>query len=220
MTSLCSYSLRRGAARRLHDCGEADLIPGRRLYACPRSGGLPRSIPCQIRHAECSPKDADPVQIDRSMQVRTKSVYQWRRAWRAGRQEALASRGRAEAGAGWRNDSSRSCAPRWRSATARQESPPRFMAFIGGKSWTLARTADSGPQRSASPGIGTRLGPRCVPRSPRVAERTRHFSTSSSMPVSRAGSNRLPRRGEQRSDQRAGQPPGRRCRSAGTASRT
>ena len=38
-------------------------------------------------------QDADPVQIGRSLRVSTKSVYQWRRAWRAGGQEALASRG-------------------------------------------------------------------------------------------------------------------------------
>jgi len=38
-------------------------------------------------------QDADPVQIARALRVSTKSVYQWRRAWRAGGAEALASKG-------------------------------------------------------------------------------------------------------------------------------
>jgi putative transposase len=38
-------------------------------------------------------KDADARQIARSLRVSAKSVYQWRRAWRAGGEEALASQG-------------------------------------------------------------------------------------------------------------------------------
>jgi putative transposase len=47
----------------------------------------------RLQAAEMFAKDADPVQIARSLRVSTKSVYQWRRAWQAGGQEALASRG-------------------------------------------------------------------------------------------------------------------------------
>ena len=38
-------------------------------------------------------QDADARQIARSLRVSAKSVYQWRRAWRAGGEEALASKG-------------------------------------------------------------------------------------------------------------------------------
>jgi putative transposase len=38
-------------------------------------------------------EDADARQIARSLRVSTKSVYQWRRAWRAGGEAALASKG-------------------------------------------------------------------------------------------------------------------------------
>jgi putative transposase len=38
-------------------------------------------------------QDADARQIARSLRVSTKSVYQWRRAWRAGGEAALASKG-------------------------------------------------------------------------------------------------------------------------------
>ena len=38
-------------------------------------------------------QDADARQIARSLRVSTKSVYQWRRAWRAGGEAALASEG-------------------------------------------------------------------------------------------------------------------------------
>ena len=38
-------------------------------------------------------QDVDAGQIARSLRVSTKSVYQWRRAWRAGGEAALASKG-------------------------------------------------------------------------------------------------------------------------------
>jgi len=47
----------------------------------------------RLRAAEMFAQDADPVQIARELRVSTKSVYQWRRAWRAGGEEALASKG-------------------------------------------------------------------------------------------------------------------------------
>ena len=40
---------------------------------------------------------AGPVQVARQLRVSTKSAYQWRRRWRAGREAALASRGAAGA---------------------------------------------------------------------------------------------------------------------------
>ena len=55
--------------------------------------GRARREKVRLQAAEMFAQDADPVQIARSLRVSTKSVYQWRRAWRAGGQEALASRG-------------------------------------------------------------------------------------------------------------------------------
>jgi transposase len=55
--------------------------------------GRARRERVRLQAAEMFAQDADPVQIARSLRVSTKSVYQWRRAWRAGGQEGLASRG-------------------------------------------------------------------------------------------------------------------------------
>src|ERR1700744_1656121 len=55
--------------------------------------GRARRETVRLQAAEMFAQDADPVQIARSLRVSTKSVYQWRRAWRSGGQEALASRG-------------------------------------------------------------------------------------------------------------------------------
>src|ERR1700753_141622 len=55
--------------------------------------GRARREKVRLQAAEMFAQDADPVQIARSLRVSTKSVYQWRRAWRAGGQESLASRG-------------------------------------------------------------------------------------------------------------------------------
>jgi transposase len=55
--------------------------------------GRARREAVRLRAAEMFAQDADPVQVARSLRVSTKSVYQWRRAWRTGGQEALASKG-------------------------------------------------------------------------------------------------------------------------------
>jgi putative transposase len=47
----------------------------------------------RLQAAKMFAKDADARQIARSLRVSAKSVYQWRRAWRAGGEEALASQG-------------------------------------------------------------------------------------------------------------------------------
>ena len=66
---------------------------GWRGYACfvryADGGGLTaegraRREKVRLQAAEIFGQDADPVQIARSLRVSTKSVYQWRRAWRAG----------------------------------------------------------------------------------------------------------------------------------------
>jgi transposase len=64
----------------------------------PDGGGLTaqgRSRREQVRFeaAEMFTRDTDARQIARSLRVSTKPVYQWRRAWRAGGEKALASEG-------------------------------------------------------------------------------------------------------------------------------
>ena len=46
-----------------------------------------------MQAAEIFARDTDARQVARSLRVSTKSVYQWRRAWRAGGEAALASKG-------------------------------------------------------------------------------------------------------------------------------
>jgi transposase len=64
----------------------------------PDGGGLPASGRArreQVRRqaAVLFEQDADPVQAAQDLRVSTKSVYAWRRAWRAGGLAALASKG-------------------------------------------------------------------------------------------------------------------------------
>src|SRR5215469_18985101 len=55
--------------------------------------GRSRREQVRLHAAEMFGQDADARQIARSLRVSTKSVYQWRRAWRAGGEAALASKG-------------------------------------------------------------------------------------------------------------------------------
>ena len=47
----------------------------------------------RLQAAEMFAHDADAGEVARELRVSTKSVYQWRRAWRAGGKAALASKG-------------------------------------------------------------------------------------------------------------------------------
>jgi transposase len=55
--------------------------------------GRSRREMVRLQAAEMFAHDADAREIARSLRVSTKSVYQWRRAWRAGGEAALASKG-------------------------------------------------------------------------------------------------------------------------------
>src|SRR5215472_10736654 len=59
-------------------------------------------------------QDADARQIARSLRVSTKSVYQWRRAWRPGGEEALASKGPGGSPCKLDDGQIASCARSWR----------------------------------------------------------------------------------------------------------
>lgn len=64
----------------------------------PDGGGLTargrfRRERVRLQAAKMFAQDADARQVARSLRVSTKSVYQWRRAWQAGGEAALASKG-------------------------------------------------------------------------------------------------------------------------------
>lgn len=55
--------------------------------------GRSRREQVRLQAAEMFEQDTDARQIARSLRVSTKSVYTWQRAWRAGGEKALASKG-------------------------------------------------------------------------------------------------------------------------------
>jgi transposase len=94
--------------------------------------GRARRERVRLQAAEMFAQDADPVQIARSLRVSTKSVYQWRRAWRAGGQEALASRG--PGGSACRLDEGQ-----LEQLRAALEAGPAAHGWVQDQRWTLAR---------------------------------------------------------------------------------
>jgi len=71
-------------------------MPGCMRY--PDSGGLSavgrvRREMVRLQAARMFERDVSPVLVARRLRVSTKSVYQWRRRWRAGGEAALASKG-------------------------------------------------------------------------------------------------------------------------------
>ena len=96
--------------------------------------GRARRERVRLQAAEMFAQDADPAQIARSLRVSTKSVYQWRRAWRAGGERALASKG--PGGSPCRLDEAqlaRLCAA--------LEAGPGAHGWAEDQRWTLARAA-------------------------------------------------------------------------------
>ena len=96
--------------------------------------GRARREKVRLQAAEMFAQDADPVQIARSLRVSTKSVYQWRRVWRAGGQEALASKG--PGGSACRLDEAQIAELR-----AALEAGPAAHGWAEDQRWTLARAA-------------------------------------------------------------------------------
>ena len=96
--------------------------------------GRARREAVRLQAAEMFAQDADPVQTARSLRVSTKSVYQWRRAWRAGGQEALASKG--PGGSPCRLDEAQLGQLR-----AALEAGPAAHGWAEDQRWTLARAA-------------------------------------------------------------------------------
>lgn len=96
--------------------------------------GRARRETVRLQAAEMFAQDADPVQVARSLRVSTKSVYQWRRVWRTGGQEALASKG--PGGSSCRLDEGQLSELR-----AALEAGPAAHGWAEDQRWTLARAA-------------------------------------------------------------------------------
>src|SRR5215469_13470640 len=105
----------------------------------PDGGGLTaqgrsRREQVRLRAAEMFADDADARQVARTLRVSTKSVYQWRRAWRAGGEEALASKGAG--GSPCRLDEGQ-----LEQLRAALEAGPAAYGWDQDQRWTLARAA-------------------------------------------------------------------------------
>ena len=96
--------------------------------------GRARRERVRLQAAEMFAQDADPAQIARELRVSTKSVYQWRRAWRAGGEEALASKG--PGGSACRLGEGQLARLR-----AALEAGPAAHGWAEDRRWTLARAA-------------------------------------------------------------------------------
>ena len=96
--------------------------------------GRARRERVRLQAAQMFAQDAGPAQVARELRVSTKSVYQWRRAWRAGGQEALASKGAG--GSPCRLDEAQLAELR-----AALEAGPAAHGWAEDQRWTLARAA-------------------------------------------------------------------------------
>ena len=105
----------------------------------PDGGGLPaagraRREAVRLRAAAMFEQDVHPVVVARELRVSTKSVYQWRRRWRAGGGGALASKG--PGGSGCRLNQSQLARLR-----AELDKGPAAHGWNEDQRWTLARVA-------------------------------------------------------------------------------
>ena len=88
----------------------------------------------RLRAAQLFVQGMAPGQVARVLRVSTKSVYQWRRAWRAGGEAALASRG--QGGYGCKLDDGQ-----LGELGAALDAGPAAAGWDTGQRWTLARVA-------------------------------------------------------------------------------
>lgn len=97
--------------------------------------GRSRREQVRLRAAEMFEQDADAREIAGSLRVSTKSVYQWRRAWRAGGEAALASKGAG--GSACKLDEDQLAQLR-----AALKAGPAAYGWKQDQRWTLARVTD------------------------------------------------------------------------------
>jgi transposase len=88
----------------------------------------------RLRAASMFEQDMDPRRIAKLLRVSTKSVYQWRRAWQAGGEAALASKG--PGGYGCKLDETQLARLR-----AALDLGPAAYGWTEDQRWTLARIA-------------------------------------------------------------------------------
>jgi len=96
--------------------------------------GRSRREQVRLQAAEMFATGADARQVGSSLRVSTKSVYQWRRAWRAGGEAALASKGAG--GNPCKLDEARVA-----QLLAALEAGPAAHGWQQDQRWTLARVA-------------------------------------------------------------------------------
>jgi transposase len=106
----------------------------------PDGGGLTageraRRARVRLQAAQMLGQGTDPAQVAGLLQVSTKSVYAWRRAWRAGGEAALASKG--PGGNPCKLDEDQLAQLR-----AALDAGPAACGWPEDHRWTLARTAD------------------------------------------------------------------------------
>jgi len=99
--------------------------------------GRARRESVRLQAAWLFEQDVTARQIARSLRVSTKSVYQWRRAWRAGGEAALASKG--PGGSGGKLDGDQLA----RLGVA-LDAGPAACGWNQDQQWTLARVAGCG----------------------------------------------------------------------------
>jgi len=99
------------------------------------AGGRARRARVRLQAAQMSGQGMDPVQIAGLLRVSTKSVYAWRRAWRAGGEAALASKG--PGGNPCKLDEDQLAELR-----AALDAGPAAYGWREDQRWTLARVAD------------------------------------------------------------------------------
>jgi transposase len=100
----------------------------------PTVQGRSRREQVRLQAAEMFAQDADARQVARALRVSTKSVDQWRRAWLAGGEAALASKGAD--GSPCKLDDGQLAQLR-----AAQEAGPPAYGWEQDQRWTLARAA-------------------------------------------------------------------------------
>jgi transposase len=97
--------------------------------------GRARRTRVRLQAAQMFARDMDPVQIAGLLRVSPKSVYTWRRAWRSGGEQALASRG--PGGNPCRLDEDQ-----LRRLRAALDAGPAVYGWREDQRWTLARVAE------------------------------------------------------------------------------
>ena len=158
------------------------------------AGGRARRARVRLQAAQMFGQGMDPAQIAGLLRVSTKSVYAWRRAWRAGGEAALASKG--PGGNPCKLDEDQLAQLR-----AALDAGPAACGWREDQQWTLARVADlirrlfhvNYTLRGVSYLLHrTGFAPRRAPSVNSLAPSATHSAASSTAPASSADSSAKP----------------------------